>query len=105
MKIRNYFCLLTAFLTILSSQVKADDITEQEAHEIGISAYLYFYPLITMDLTRKQMTNSQPGEIPGYGPMNTFANVPEYPTADMKTVVLQPGEAKTSVHISSIGRR
>lgn len=87
MKIRNYFCLLTAFLTILSSQVKADDITEQEAHEIGISAYLYFYPLITMDLTRKQMTNSQPGEIPGYGLMNTFANVPEYPTADMKTVV------------------
>jgi hypothetical protein len=35
-------------------------ITEQEAHAIGVNAYLYFYPLLTMDLTRRQSTNIEP---------------------------------------------
>src|SRR6476619_2291624 len=64
----------------------SDKISEQEAHAIGLSAYLYFYPLVTMDLTRKQLTNVVKAE--GLGaPMNAFANVPTYPTADMKAVV------------------
>jgi hypothetical protein len=61
-------------------------ITEQEAHAIGVDAYLYFYPLVTMDLTRKQLTNVEPGKGFG-GPMNMFANVPAYPTAADRTVV------------------
>ena len=35
-------------------------ITEEEAHAIGVDAYLYFYSLVTMDLTRKQLTNQEP---------------------------------------------
>jgi hypothetical protein len=35
----------------------SDKISEQEAHAIGVSAYLYFYSLVTTDLTRKQLTN------------------------------------------------
>lgn len=66
---------------------RANDISEEEAHDIGVAAYLYFYPLITMDLTRQQMTNVEAGKIPGFGPMNSFANMPEYPSAEMKTVV------------------
>ena len=62
-------------------------VSEQEAHAIGVDAYLYFYPLITMDVTRRQLTNIEPGKEIGRGPMNTFANVPEYPTADVKFVV------------------
>ena len=48
---------------------------------------VYFYPLVTMDITRKQLTNmsSQAGGIGG--PMNSFANVPTFPTADMRVVV------------------
>ena len=64
----------------------AEPITEEEAHAIGVDAYLYFYPLVTMDLTRKQLTNSStPKGIDA--PMNSFANVPAFPTADMKVVV------------------
>ena len=59
---------------------------EQEAYAIGVNAYLYFYSLVTMDLTRKQLTNVEQGKGLG-GPMNSFANIPEYPTADMKVVV------------------
>jgi hypothetical protein len=63
------------------------EITEQEAHAIGIDAYLYFYPLISMDVTRKQFTNIEPGKEIGKGPMNTFTNVAAYPPADFKGVV------------------
>ncbi len=62
-------------------------VTGQEAHAIAIDAYLYLYPLITMDLTRKQMTNIGAGKEFGKGPMNAFHNVPAYPPADFKTVV------------------
>lgn len=65
----------------------AEPITEQDAHAIGIDAYLYFYPLVTMDLTRKQVTNTEPGKELGKGPMNTFSNIPTFPPADFKSVV------------------
>jgi hypothetical protein len=62
-------------------------ITEDQAREIAVDAYVYFYSLLTMDVTRRQMTNARPGEKPGFGPMGMFSNVPTYPPADMKSVV------------------
>ena len=70
-----------------ATALNAEAMNEEEAHAIGVNAYLYFYSLVTMDLTRKQLTNVEPGKGFG-GPMNTFANVPAYPTAqDRKSVV------------------
>ena len=60
-------------------------VTEQEAHAIGVDAYVYLYPLITMDITRKQLTNTDKGF--GRGPMNVFHNVPAYPPASDMSVV------------------
>jgi hypothetical protein len=81
--------LLTAAL--LCAQFTAahavEQVSEQEAHAIGVDAYLYFYPLLSMDITRKQFTNIEPGKEFGKGPMNMFVNVPEYPPADFKGVV------------------
>ena len=62
-------------------------ITDEEAQDIAVDAYVYFYPLVTMDVTRKQLTNLEPGKVPGRGPMNMFNNVPTYPPADDKVVV------------------
>src|SRR5690349_10460002 len=62
-------------------------ITAEEAHAIGVDAYVYFYPLVSMDITRKQFTNIEPGKEFGKGPMNMFVNVPAYPPADFKGVV------------------
>jgi hypothetical protein len=64
----------------------AEPISAQDAHSIGVTAYLYFYSLVTMDLTRKQLTNVAKAE--GiHSPMNTFASLPAFPPADMKVVV------------------
>ncbi len=62
-------------------------ISELEAREIGIDAYIYFYPLISMDITRKQFTNIEPGKELGKGPMNMFVSILEYPSADFRGVV------------------
>ena len=62
-------------------------IAEEAARAIGVDAYLYFYPLISMDITRKQSTNIEAGKEFGKGPMNTFVNVPAFPPADSKVVV------------------
>ena len=62
-------------------------VTEQEAQSIAVDAYIYFYPLILMDITRKQSTNIEPGKEIGKGPMNMFVNVPQYPPPDFKGVV------------------
>jgi len=61
-------------------------LTEEEAHAIAVDSYVYFYSLISMDVTRKQLINSEPGTGIG-GPMNAFVNIPTFPTADMKAVV------------------
>ena len=65
----------------------AEPISAQDAHSTGVTAYLYFYPLVTMDLTRKQLTNVAKAGGGINAPMNTFANIPEYPSATMKVVV------------------
>ncbi len=62
-------------------------ITAAEAHAIGVDAYIYFYPLLSMDITRKQFTNIEPGKEFGKGPMNMFVSVPQYPPAEFKGVV------------------
>jgi hypothetical protein len=62
-------------------------ITEQEAHAIGVNAYLYFYPLVTVDITRRVGTNVEAGKIPGFGPANMFHSFAAFPTADFKSVV------------------
>src|SRR5271165_7175290 len=83
-----FFATATVALTFVSAPISIDtakaqqSATEQEAHAIGVDAYLYFYPLVTMELTRKQLSNVEPGKGLG-GPMNSFANIPEYPPADM----------------------
>ena len=55
---------------ILSLTAQAQSaVTEQEAQSIAVNAYIYFFPLVLMDITRKQSTNIEPGNEFGKGPM------------------------------------
>lgn len=80
--------LLGAAVLVMSGPIGARAaITEQQAHDIGVDAYLYFYPLISADVTRRVSTNIEAGKEPLKGPMNMFLNAPAYPPADQKLVV------------------
>jgi hypothetical protein len=79
--------VVASALGIAGAATSAFAVTEQEAQDIAVDAYVYFYPLVTMDVTRKQATNIEPGKSFGSGPMNMFSNVPTYPPADAKAVV------------------
>jgi hypothetical protein len=49
-------------------------------------AYTYLYPLVMMDVTRRQMTNSEPGKQVGFGPANAFTHVRAFPPIEFKAV-------------------
>jgi hypothetical protein len=61
-------CALSAVLALgaVASQytpacAQAAPISEQEAHAIAVDAYIYFYPLMSMDVSRKQASGASCG--------------------------------------------
>jgi len=79
---------LVAFLMITSGpRLGATDVTPAEAKTIAVETYIYTYPLISMDVTRRVMTNVPPGAKPGFGPVNTLSHMRTYPPADFREVV------------------
>lgn len=79
--------VLAGCLGIGGISTNAFAITEEEARDIAVEAYIYFYPIVSFDVTRKQFTNLKSGEIPGRGPINMFHNVPAYPPGNDRGVV------------------
>lgn len=56
------------------------------ARDIAVEAYIYFYPLVLMETTRRQMTNADsPHGI--IAPMGTFAHARAFPDASFRAVV------------------
>jgi len=60
-------------------------LTEDEAAQIGTEAYIYGYPLVTMEMTRRVLTNvaAPDGKL---APMGQFARLRSYPTPADKEV-------------------
>jgi hypothetical protein len=71
-----------------AANATAQQNREQEAYDTAVDAYIYLYSLVTMDITRLQMTNVPPDKAKGIqGPMNEFHHFREFPDAKFKTVV------------------
>jgi hypothetical protein len=81
------FLALAALPVYAQQSAAGAPVTAHEAYEIGVEAYVYFYPLVSADVTRRQLTNIESGKMPGRGPMNTFAHFRAFPTADLRVVV------------------
>jgi uncharacterized protein (TIGR03000 family) len=63
----------------------AAGLSEEEARKIATEAYIYGYPLITMEMTRRVMTNA--AEPKGdHAPMGQFFNARAYPDAAFRDV-------------------
>jgi len=58
---------------------------ELEAREIAIDAYMYAYPMVTMEVTRRVMTNVEKPE-GSKAPMGQFARLRTYPAVDDHSV-------------------
>ena len=67
-----------------SSKVE-QDAKELEAFETAKDAYIYAYPLMTMDMTRRVMTNIANPEGTS-APMGQFAKLREYPNASFNAI-------------------
>lgn len=62
------------------------NISEQQAFDLGVEAYIYGYPLIMMDVTREVLTNvANPGE--SGAPLNQFCHMRAFPDDTMTKVV------------------
>ena len=54
---------------------------------LSYEAAVYFYPLVIMDVTRRQAINTPAGSKPGFGPPNEFHHMRAFPPADFRAVV------------------
>jgi hypothetical protein len=65
--------------------VGAAALGEQEAFDLGVEAYIYGYPLVTMEMLRRVMTNVSAPE-GKLAPMGQFAKVRTFPSPSDRTV-------------------
>jgi len=61
-------------------------IAADRTHEIGVQAYIYAYPMIMMEITRRVSTNVE-APIGPLAPMNQFAHLRVFPDHTFKEVV------------------
>jgi len=60
-------------------------VKELEARDVAIEAYIYAYPLVTMEMTRRVMTNVAAPE-GTRAPMGEFVRMREYPSSKFRDV-------------------
>jgi len=66
--------VLACALAFTTIRHQAEALNAAEARTVAEEAYIYFYPLVIMDVSRKRFTNVEPGKMFARGPMKTFSH-------------------------------
>lgn len=78
--------LTLAIATVMGAPAAVQaQVNEKDATDIGIEAYVYGYPLVTMEITRRVMTNVT-GPEGTHAPMGRFLLMRKYPDPSFKDV-------------------
>jgi len=72
-------------LAFASPQARAADLTPEQTKEIAVEAYIYGYPLVTMEMTRRVMANVRE-PVGTRVPMGHRVRMRHYPTAEFRDV-------------------
>lgn len=76
---------LTATLMV---SAHGQSLSDKEAYDIARDAYVYAYPIVTMDASMRQSTNvPDANTVPLRAPINQFAHARSYPRAEDRDVV------------------
>jgi len=70
----------------MKNLLKDTELTKAQVKDIAVEAYIYFYPLVLMETTRRVGTNVEK-PVGMRTPMNTFGHVREFPPAEFRDVV------------------
>jgi hypothetical protein len=103
MKIQVMLALSAFALATLAPAQSTTAVTPDEAAAIAAEAYIYGYPLVTMDLTRRVMTNTEK-PAGSHAPMFTLLSMREYPTAAFHDITAPNADTLYSTGWLDLGR-
>jgi len=96
------FSLAVAIAFTFGPLARAEPLSPQEAKSIAMDAYIYGYPLVTMEMTRRVMTNVAKPE-GSRAPMGQFARLRKYPTAAFHDVTAPNADTLYTVAWIDVG--
>ncbi|HEY7205007.1 MAG TPA: DUF1254 domain-containing protein [Methylomirabilota bacterium] len=95
--------LLLGLAAAPTAGAQSAKLTAAEAEKLGVDAYVFGYPLVTMELTRRVVTNvAEPKG--AHAPMGQFANLREYPDASFKDVTAPNADTLYSSAFLDLGK-
>jgi len=93
--------LIALFASVIFMALKKDDVKpppkiDKEVQSIGTDIYIYGYPLITMDITRQVMTNTESVD-ETKAPMNQFVHLRTFPSTTFRDVTAPNADTLYSI--------
>ena len=79
-------CILLVLVMILASQgfsrahSQESKLTEEQTYNLGIQAYIYAYPLVIMEMTKRVFISRR-------APINQFVHAESFPSPEMRAVI------------------
>jgi len=86
-----------------SATAATDSLSPDDAKELAVEAYIYGYPLVTMEMTRRVMTNVAQAE-GTRAPMGHLIRLREYPTAAFRDVTAPNADTLYTTAFIDVGK-